>query len=233
MADARARSGPKFKRTEREQVRGMIARWWHEGYTYPQIAEKIRLETGMRMHRVNVIKTMTDIRAEWRTQRLDDVQAHVDEQLEFLRMYEQVCWDEYRRSQGDHTVTTSSMKSTPPKSPNAVRAEAATNGIQIARTAPTIPEPQPVETRTGMRVEKKLGDPRYLVCIQWARTMRIKILGLVAPDAHLHLHGPDHMDAPPVPPVTDPEWSRAESVLRDLYGGGSGVVDVSGTIVDP
>jgi hypothetical protein len=214
--------GTTRSKVQREYHRALFARWKMEGYTLAQMASKLRESTGVALSRDTISGDLQSVRDEWVKVRIESAQHLIGEELAFLEMYENVCWQEWHRSRNELKVQTSSMQAAELNADLKRLIDAGRGDLQILRT------------ESSFRTQEQLGDPRYLVCIQWARSKKWQLLGLTNAGSPLMQHfnaqldvalsGPQQEAGPPAMP-TDVGWTRANAVLMSLLRGGNGIVE--------
>ena len=148
----------------RQLVAGLYLRAW----SMRAIAVEVDIGLG------TVSRDIQAVIAEWREQRLDDIDAYQTTELSRIAKLEQTYWEAWDRSVGEsrRTVTES------------VTSSALVGGVE---------EPVqvgPKRNRAQITKEDENGDPRFLAGVQWCIDRRCKILGLDAPqDVNLTILG--------------------------------------------
>ena len=148
----------------RQLVAGLYLRAWS--------MRAIAVEVGIGLGTVS--RDIQAVIAEWREQRLDDIDAYQTTELSRIAKLEQTYWEAWDRSVGEsrRTVTES------------VTSSALVGGVE---------EPVqvgPKRNRAQITKEDENGDPRFLAGVQWCIDRRCKILGLDAPqDVNLTILG--------------------------------------------
>ena len=148
----------------RQLVAGLYLRAWS--------MRAIAVEVGIGLGTVS--RDIQAVIAEWREQRLDDIDAYQTTELSRIAKLEQTYWEAWDRSVGEsrRTVTES------------VTSSALVGGVEDPVQV------GPKRNRAQITKEDENGDPRFLAGVQWCIDRRCKILGLDAPqDVNLTILG--------------------------------------------
>ena len=151
-----------------EERRRRVTELYLRGYTLRTISADVG---------VSLSQTHKDVQfviAEWRKERLDDIDAYQTTELSRIAKLEQTYWEAWDRSVGEsrRTVTES------------VTSSALVGGVEDPVQV------GPKRNRAQITKEDENGDPRFLAGVQWCIDRRCKILGLDAPqDVNLTILG--------------------------------------------
>lgn len=155
----------------KEAVKNFITECHLEGMSMQATAEALEAKHQIRVSKMTVSTYMKAIKKEWQADRVDDINELRLTEVKKLLKVESEFWKEWKRSKEPKKRTTSKRKGT--GAPLQVIGESGEiqteNGVTLSGV-----ETQEQETES-------MGDPRYLMGVQWCIQMRCKILGVEAP----------------------------------------------------
>lgn len=149
-------SGPRRTREQVQKDRAEVARRYLRGETQAEIAKIV----GMTQQQISY--DLKQIRKAWLDSSVMDFNESVSRQLARIDELERVHWQSWIDSGGTITKTT-------------------TKGWGIAKKNEGSAKPKAKKVDQIVVTEEVVGDPRYLVGVQWCISERNKLLGLYAP----------------------------------------------------
>lgn len=151
----------KKDRVKREQQNRMdiIAPMYRHGYTYREMQAEVKARLDLKTYALSTLKQDVDrLVAEWREQRMDDVDKNITMELARIDEIIREAWLAWEKSKEDYDATTQKQKG--------------------------IPNPETMEGIVTVQLEKTTkgvqccGDVRYLELINKQLQERRKLLGL-------------------------------------------------------
>lgn len=138
----------------------IVAELWRKNYTYKEIAEEVKRRLGLKTCSASTICTdVQRLLAEWKEQRLEDMDAKVTAELARIDLVIKEAWAMWEKSKEDRHRKKSKQTGVPTDS----------NGNVSMLTIRAIMEDAEV---------RGVGEPRYLDIILRALAQRCKLLGL-------------------------------------------------------
>lgn len=152
-------------RAAREVRRRQVAEMYLRGKTIRAIAIDLGVSHGTVGNDVQIVL------AEWREERLDDIDALQSAELTRISKLEETYWEAWDRSVTERKRSTTERMTT-------TEGEGDGDGQVTKRD------------RAAITKDELLGDARFLAGVQWCIDRRCKILGLDAPERHEILSDP-------------------------------------------
>ncbi len=146
----------------------IVAQMYKRGHSYRQIQAECMKRLELKAYSLQTVHAdIQSLLEEWRSQRIDDMDAALQLELERIDDTVRELWRQWEKSKEDWFRTTNIRKGAPKKQKDSKKgsSEIETYGIE--------------EMRTNMI---GLGDPRYISEIRAQLMERRKLLGLYAPE---------------------------------------------------
>ena len=138
----------------------IVAELWRKNYTYKEIAEEVKRRLGLRTCSPSTVcQDVQRLLAEWKEERLEDMDAKVTAELTRIDLVIKEAWAMWEKSKEDAHKRKSRQTGVPTDS----------NGNVSMATVRAIMEDAEV---------RGVGEPRYLDIILRALAQRCKLLGL-------------------------------------------------------
>ena len=150
---AEKKRGPKGNRKAMAMRRDRVAKLLLQGWTQAAIA----VELGVTEAQISI--DAKAIREDWKKERIDSFEEHVNQELARINNLERTCWEAWLRTLEPRKRTEVKMKG-----------------------GGGTPEPEQMEKIVREYIRD--GEPAYLKCIENCGKERRKLLGLYAPTKH-------------------------------------------------
>lgn len=164
------------EKTERLEI---VGRLYRRGYSYRQIQAEVKRVLDLSSYGIGTVcKDVNGLLEEWKKERLDNVEHHVQLELERIDEACRELWEQWEKSKTDYKKTAHKQKGTPRSTQD--------GGEKISTYQIEKTETQVV----------KIGDVSFISEIRKQLEERRKLLGLYAPEKQ-ELTGKDGKDLIP------------------------------------
>lgn len=155
------------KRNQEKQARmEIVSKLYKRGYSCRQIREEVMKRLALDSYSLGTVqKDIKTLLEEWRENRIEDMDAALQLELERIDDTVRELWEQWEKSKTDYTKTARKQKGSPARDNE--------TGQTSIRTYQT--------ERTETEVIR-LGDPSYISEIRMQLAERRKLLGLYAPE---------------------------------------------------
>jgi hypothetical protein len=167
----KGKGGKKIPAYLKDSIKNYITECHLEGMSMQSTADAVDVKYGIKLSKMTISTYMKGIKKEWLADRVEDINELRLTEVKKLLKVESEFWREWKRSKEPKKRTTSKRKGT--GSPLQV---VSPEGEITTETGVTLSGVETQEQET-----ESLGDPRYLMGVQWCIQMRCKILGVEAP----------------------------------------------------
>lgn len=162
MSEYQNRQRRQVKVSRLEIVSGLYKR----GYSMRKIQAEVMTRLELKSYSLQTVhRDIQSLLAEWRENRLKDIDAAIQLELERIDEIIQECWEQWEKSKQNYTKVANKQKGSPVKDKNS--------------GASTIKTYQKEKTETEVIC---MGDVSYLTEIRYQLIERRKLLGLYAPE---------------------------------------------------
>lgn len=161
-------SAAQQKRRNQEKTARLeiVAKLYKRGYSVRQIRQKVMACLGLQSYSLGTVHNdIQSLLEEWRTNRIEDMDAALQLELERIDDIVRELWEQWEKSKTDYTRTARKQKDSPSR--DGETGETSMKTYQTERT----------ETEVI-----RLGDPSYIAEIRQQLSERRKLLGLYAPE---------------------------------------------------
>lgn len=162
----------KTNRQKKEGRLALAAELYRKGYSYRVIAAKIHEEIGVKVSHVTVKNDVATLLAEWRENRIDEIELAIQLELERIDATIIELWDAWEKSKEDQTINSKKE-----------RGVLLPNGRKTVSNAGDLVDERAIKTVAAERIEKNeigYGDVRYITEIRHQLVERRKIMGMYA-----------------------------------------------------
>lgn len=152
---------------QRREIRlPIVSELYMHGHTYREIRQEVMARLGLPTYSLLTVKKDIDfLLAEWKKQRLQDIDDKIQYELSVIDNITKEAWSAWNKSKTDKTQRFAKQKGVPGASGGEVGAEISTLSVE-----------------QGTKELICYGDPRYLDIIDKQAKERRKLLGLYAPE---------------------------------------------------
>ncbi len=182
MGDARVEMAHRRQGQAREARLEIVATLYRRGWSVRAIREEVMRRLGLATYSLSTVRSDRDrLLAEWRDNRLKDMDALLTLELERIDEAVRELWDQWEKSKTDRTTTDQRAKARPASVP--IR-DGRGNPVKGPDGRPLY-EPGKFRTTEQEKLDREvvgLGDPAYLREIRKWLERRDKLLGLNAPE---------------------------------------------------
>lgn len=161
-------SAPQYKRKNQEKLARLeiVAQLYKRGHSVRNIQSEVMKRLDLKSYSLSTVhKDIHTLLDEWRENRIDDMDAALQLELERIDDTCRELWDQWEKSKTDYTKTARKRKGSPARDRQ--------TGVTQIRTYQT------EQTETEVI---RLGDPSYISEIRQQLAERRKLLGLYAPE---------------------------------------------------
>lgn len=161
-------SAAQQKRRNQEKTARLeiVAKLYKRGYSVRQIRQEVMACLGLQSYSLGTVHNdIQSLLEEWRTNRIEDMDAALQLELERIDDIVRELWEQWEKSKTDYTKTARKQKDSPSR--DGETGETSMKTYQTERT----------ETEVI-----RLGDPSYIAEIRQQLSERRKLLGLYAPE---------------------------------------------------
>lgn len=152
---------PTRKPFQRERDLDFTASLYLQGWSQFRIAEKLAAERDYEVSRQTISNDLKAIQERWRQNTAMNLDDHRARELAKIDALEAEYHEQYQRSKEPRTINSKSAKSKPGSGKD---------------------KPATVEQSASERIEQREGNPAYLQGVERCIAMRVKLLGLNAPE---------------------------------------------------